>query len=125
MELTISNNWLVVGFMTVEKARKVAQKHYDLLQQDDLAKWVDTLINENKRVVLTKGSSPNMWWDLGRRYFEQYGVHYKFNRVEEKKEDYCKLSFTRYNADGSVRGMPVPIDLVRENGAWKVKQASY
>jgi len=111
--------------MTVEQARRVAQKHYDLLQQDDMGKWVDTLTNENKRVVLTKGSLPSMWWDLGRRYFEQYGVHYKFNRVEEKKEDYCKLFFTRYNADGSVRGMPVPIHLRKVDGKWKVEQASH
>jgi len=111
--------------MTVEKARRVAQKHYDLLQQDNMAKWADTLTKENKEAVLTDGSSSSMWWDQGRGYFEQYGVHYKFNRVDQQKEDYCKLLFTRYNADGSVRGMPVPIHVVRENGAWKVKQASY
>jgi len=111
--------------MTVADAKRIAQKHYGLLQLDDVAKWADTLTTENKEAVLTEGSSPSMWWDLGRRYFEQYGVHYKFNRVDQKKEDYCKLFFTRYSADGSVRGMPVPIDVVRENGAWKVKQASY
>jgi hypothetical protein len=113
------------SMMTVADAKRVAQRHYDLLQQDDMAKWVDTLTMENKKVVLTKGSSPSMWWDLGRRCFEQYGVHYKFSRVNEKKEDHCKLFFTRYNADGSVRGMPVLIHMRMVDDKWKVEQASY
>ena len=111
--------------MTVADAKRVAQRHYDLLQQDDMAKWVDTLTMENKKVVLTKGSSPSMWWDLGRRYFEQYGVHYKFNRVDWQKQDYCKLFFTKYNANGSERGMPVPIHMRKVDNKWKVEQASY
>ncbi|MCK4484926.1 MAG: hypothetical protein KAU89_08870 [Candidatus Thorarchaeota archaeon] len=113
--------------MTVADAKRVAQKHYDLLQQDDITKWAETLNKEGKKKALNKvyGDSPDFWWKTGRRYFEQYGVHYKFNRVDQEKENYCKLFFTRYNADGSERGMPVPIHVVRENGAWKVKQASY
>jgi hypothetical protein len=111
--------------MTVVDATRVAQKHYDLLQQDDLAKWAETLTMENRKALTTKGGSSRLWWEQGRGYFEQYGVHYKFNRVDQKNEGYCTLLFTKYNADGSVRGMPVPILIVKENGAWKVKQASY
>ena len=111
--------------MTVADAKRVAQKHYDLLQQDDLAKWAETLTMENRKTLTTKGSSSIMWWDQGRGYFEQYGVHYKFNRVDQTNEDYCRLLFTTYNADGSVRGMPVSIHLRKEDDKWKVEQASY
>jgi len=111
--------------MTVADAKRVAQKHYDLLQQDNAAKWADTLTKENKEAILTNGSSSSMWWGLGRGYFEQYGLHYKFNRVDQEKEGYCKLFFTRYNADGSERGMPVPIHMRKVDDKWKVEQASY
>ena len=111
--------------MTVADAKRIAQKHYALLQQDDLAKWAETLTMENRKALTIKGGSSIMWWNQGRGYFEQYGVHYKFNRVDQLSEDYCKLLFTKYNADGSVRGMPVPIHLIKEDDKWKVEQASY
>jgi len=111
--------------MIATDAKRVAQKHYDLLQQDDLAKWAETLTMEHRIALTIKGSSSRAWWDLGRGYFEQYGVHYKFNRVDQKKEDYCTLLFTKYGADGSVHGVPVPIHMKKEDDKWKVEQASY
>ncbi len=111
--------------MTVADAKRVAQKHYDLLQQDDLAKWAETLTMENRKALTIKGSSSIMWWEQGRGYFEQYGVHYKFDRSNQMNEGYCTLLFTKYNADGSVRGMPVSIHLRKEDDKWKVELASY
>ena len=113
--------------MTIEEAKKVAQKQYDLLQQDDIKKWAETLTESNKKRALNKiyGDSPDYWWKTGKRYFEQYGVYYKFLRVDKEKDDYYKFFFTRYNDDGTERGMPVPIHMRKENGKWKVDVASY
>ncbi len=113
--------------LSIDDAIKVAQLHYDLLQQDDIEKWAETLTEENKRRALNRmrGESPDFWWDTGRKYWEKYGVYYKFLRVDREEPDYCKLFFTRYNRDGSQRGSPVPIHLRKEGGKWKVEQASY
>jgi len=113
--------------MSIDDAIKAAKRHYDLLQQDDIEKWAETLTEENKRGALNKvwGNSADYWWKTGRRYYEEYGVYYTFDRVAEQKEGYCKLFFKRHNRDGSQRGMPVPIHMRLENGEWKVENASY
>ena len=56
---------------------------------------------------------------------EQYGVYYEFDRVAEADDEDQKLFFARYNADGTPRGRPVPIRLIKENGEWRVNVASY
>ncbi len=113
--------------MSIKDAIEVAQRHYDLLQQDDKAKWAQTLTERNKQGALNtaRGNSADFWWETGRRYWEKYGVYYKFDRVAKEEPEYCKLFFKRFNRDGSQRGMPVPIHLIKENGEWKVETGSY
>ena len=113
--------------MTIEQAKKFAQKHYDMLQQEDIKKWAATLTEENREKALNQvyGDSPDYWWKTGRRNFTLYGVSYRFHHVEYAENEYCKLFFVRLNPDGSERGMPVPIYLKKEKGKWRVEQASY
>ncbi|MCF2136613.1 MAG: hypothetical protein K9W43_05155 [Candidatus Thorarchaeota archaeon] len=113
--------------MSIEDAIKVAQRHYDLLQQEDKVKWAETICKSRRKgaVNRTRGDSADFWWDTGRRYWEQYGVYYKFDHVDREKPDYCKLFFKRFNRDGSQRGQPVPIHLIKEDGEWKVETGSY
>ncbi|RLE65188.1 MAG: hypothetical protein DRJ38_04195 [Thermoprotei archaeon] len=57
----------------------------------------------------------------------EYGVRYEFYKIDlnQSTETRVKIFFKRLNPDGTPRGSPVPIRLVKENGKWRVIQASY
>jgi hypothetical protein len=56
---------------------------------------------------------------------ERHGVYYEFDRVANASATEQKLFYKRFNADGSQRGRPVPIQLFLEDGEWRVKVVSY
>ncbi len=106
-------------------AREVAELHYKAIFEGERAVWVATLCERNREMADRRGSSPDFWWDTGRRYATRYGVHYRFRQVSIEDPDYQKIFFDRLNADGSRRGRPVPIHMVLEGDTWGVKTASY
>jgi|Deesub1362A_J573_1020465.scaffolds.fasta_scaffold02086_4 hypothetical protein len=105
--------------------RQVAELHYRSIVEGDHSLWIETLSGENRAIAGRKGSSPDFWWKTGRHYATKYGVTYRFQRVEYEEPNRCKLFFLRLNPDGSQRGSPVPIHLVREEEGWRVEIASY
>jgi hypothetical protein len=104
---------------------EVASLHYQAIIDDNYDLWLATLTADNRGMADVRGSSPSLWWQTGRRYAEQYGVAYRFQRIDQEDAGYYKLFFERLNADGSPRGMPVPIHLVWEEDGWRVQTASY
>lgn len=105
--------------------REVAETHYDAIVADDRERWLTTLTAHNRDMADKRGSSPEFWWDTGRRYAKEFGVHYRFNRVEREEENRAKLFFDRLHADDSPRGRPVPIHLHREEDGWRVYVVTY
>ena len=106
-------------------ATEVAKAHYRALVEGDQELWRATLRERYRDSVGVRGSTPHTWWDAGRRMVDAYGVSYEFERVAVETEAEQKLFFKRFNADGSPRGKPVPIQLFQENGEWRVKVVSY
>jgi len=110
-----------------EKAIEVAKNHYYFLEKDDYEKWLETLTKDLQRSASIRGSSPYFWWNTGRRYVTEYGIHYEFYKIDldQSNDRRVKIFFKRLNPDGTLRGMPVPIRLVLEDDEWKVFQVSY
>ncbi len=106
-------------------AVEVAKAHYRALVADDQELWQATLRARYRDAVEVRGSTPHTWWDAGRRMVDEHGVSYEFERVAVETETEQKLFFKRFNPDGSQRGQPVPIQLLQEEGEWRVKVASY
>ena len=106
-------------------AREVAELHYKAIADGDRAVWVTTLSQRNREMADRRGSSPDFWWDTGRRYATRYGVYYRFRQVGIEEPGYQKLFFDRLNADGSRRGRPVPIHMILEDEVWRVKMVTY
>ncbi|MDQ7778976.1 MAG: hypothetical protein RDV41_04620 [Planctomycetota bacterium] len=109
-------------------AEEIAALHYEALKQGDKDIWAKTLTKSNSDSLAVKGGAATFWWDTGRRYVQSYGVYYQYKTTESfspPAADKTKLFFYRRQADGSERGMPVPIRLIIENGLWRVEQASY
>jgi len=106
-------------------AREVAELHYGAIADGNRTLWVATLSERNREMADRRGSSPDFWWDTGRRYATRYGVRYRFRQVGIEEPDYQKIFFDRLNADGSRRGRPVPIHMILENDVWRVKIGSY
>lgn len=104
---------------------EVAAMHYRALAGDDRELWVLTLKALYREMADRRGSTPHTWWQAGRTMTGEHGVTYEFERVDQQDEERCKLFFKRLNADGSQRGQPVPIHLIREAGEWRVNIASY
>ena len=100
-----------------EEAVKVAIAHYCHLENGDYEEWLRTLTKELQESADVRGSSPHFWWKTGRRYVVKYGVHYEFYRIDlnQSTETRVKMFFKRLNPDGTPRGNPVPIRLVKEN----------
>ena len=105
--------------------QQVAELHYQAIVQGDRELWLATLTAEYRAMADRRGSTPDFWWQTGRRYATQYGVTYRFQRVDQEEPDRVKLFFYRLNADGSQRGMPVPIHLVKEEDGWRVEMVTY
>ncbi len=92
---------------------------------DDRALWLATLTAHERDMADKRGSSPDFWLQTGRRYATEYGVTYRFRRVDREEPEYRKLFFDRLNADGSPRGRPVPIHLALEKDGRRVKMVTY
>ena len=105
--------------------REVAETHYRAVCAGNRELWVATLVARSRQMAGRRGGTPEFWWDAGRRYATEFGVTYHFEREDQMQADYCKLFFQRRHPDGSPRGRPVPIHLVREDGAWRVQTPSY
>ena len=101
---------------------QVAEAHYGALQANDHAAWEATLSPDQ-----VGASSRGFWWKAGRDMVDKFGVKYVYKHIDEKQssDKKKKLFFTRIQADGTQRGMPVPIHVWLEGSAWKVAQASY
>ncbi|HDI31921.1 MAG TPA: hypothetical protein ENF80_03790 [Thermofilum sp.] len=110
-----------------EKAIEVASNHYRFLQEGKYEEWLSTLTKDLRETASVRGSSPDFWWRTGRRYVTAYGVRYEYYKVDERlsRATKVKIFFKRLNPDGTLRGSPVPIWLIKENEEWKVFQASY
>lgn len=106
-------------------AREVAELHYQAVVEGNLDLWRATLKADYRPMVGRRGSTPDFWWRTGRKYATEYGVTYRFLRVDRADEHRQKLFFERLNADGTPRGMPVPIHLVRGEEGWRVEMATY
>ena len=106
-------------------AREVAELHYKAIADGNRALWVATLSRHNREMADRRGSSPDFWWDTGRRYATRYGVYYRFRQIGIEEPDYQKLFFDRLNADGSRRGRPVPVHMILEDEVWQVKMVTY
>ncbi len=105
--------------------RRVAELHYKAIVRGDRELWLATLSSANRAVADRRGSYPDLWWQTGRRYATRYGVTYRFQKVAEESPNQVKLFFVRLNPDGSPRGMPVPIHLVKEEDGWRVEGVTY
>lgn len=105
--------------------RRVAELHYKAVVRGDRELWLATLSRDNREVADRRGSYPDLWWQTGRRYAVQYGVTYRFQKVAEESPKRVKLFFVRLNPDGSQRGMPVPIHLIKEEEGWRVDGVTY
>jgi len=107
---------------------EVASLFYDSMVEGDLDLWRETLTREHRESMDVKGATPWFWWTTGRRYVESYGVRWQIHLGErrgDEAEGRIKLFFKRLNPDGSGRGMPVPITLVRDvDGEWRVESAT-
>ena len=116
----------LIGVDSLEDAKAVAIRHYKALMENDYETWRETLVDYIKEKADVKGSSAYFWWTTGRKYVEKYGVYYTFYREASVDDpNRRKFFFKRKNPDGTDRGMPVPIVLVKENDQWKVESASY
>ena len=106
-------------------ATEVASVHYRALVEGDHELWLATLRERYRTSGEVRGSTPHTWWNAGRQMVDRHGVTYEFERVASASETEQKLFFKRFNADGSQRGRPVPIQLFVEDGEWRVKVVSY
>ena len=106
-------------------ATEVAGAHYRALVEGDRELWLATLRERYRQSSDVRGSTPDTWWNAGRQMVDRHGVTYEFERVDNATESEQKLFFKRFNADGSQRGRPVPIQLFVEAGEWRVKVVSY
>jgi len=105
--------------------RQVAEMHYQSVVQDNRPRWLATLNAHEFSMADKRGSSPDFWWETGRRYATEFGVTYHFDREDFQGEKRAKLFFKRIQADGSQRGRPVPIHLVLEEDGWRVRMVTY
>ena len=104
-------------------AQKIGQLHYDAAMKGDRTTWEATLTERNRNTLEHRGT-PFYWWDTACQRAE-IGVHYTFDREDKVTETRAKLFYKRFNKDGSQRGKPVPLTLIKEEGEWRVHIASY
>ncbi len=113
--------------MTIPKglsAIEVAQLHYDLLKKSR-DEWAETIQKQDReQLKRVRGTSAEFWYKTGRKRVEA-GIKYVFDHVDTEEENYVKLFFKRIDKNGNQQGMPVPIHLVKEDGEWRVRMASY
>lgn len=55
---------------------------------DDRALWLATLTAHERDMADKRGSSPDFCWQAGRRYATEYGVTYRFRRVDREEPEY-------------------------------------
>jgi hypothetical protein len=106
--------------------RAVADEFYEALVAGDDERFKATVKKlYREQMERARGASPEFWWESGRRYVEEYGVRWEFDRTAEEEADHVKLFYRRLQADGSQRGSPLPIHLVvDDDGEWRVDVAS-
>jgi len=104
-------------------AKKVGQLHYDSAMKGDRKTWETTLTARNRQTLERRGT-PFYWWDTACQRAE-IEVSYKFEREDTVTDTRAKLFFKRFNKDGSQRGKPVPLTLIKEEGEWRIHIASY
>lgn len=105
--------------------REVAEEFYAAIAAGDEERFKAALTTaDREQMNRVRGTSPEFWWDSGRRYAEEYGVTWEFDGVREETDDKVVLWFKRLNADGTQRGSPVPIHLVLDEGEWRIETAS-
>lgn len=104
-------------------AQKVGQIHYDSAMKGDRKRWEATLTERNRHTLEHRGT-PFYWWDTACQR-AAIGVSYQFEREHQATDTRAKLFFKRFNKDGTQRGKPVPLTLIKENNEWRVHIASY
>lgn len=105
--------------------REVAEEFYEAIAAGDIERFKAALTTaDREQMERVRGTSPEFWWESGRRYAEEYGVTWEFHGVREETDDKVILWFKRLNADGTQRGSPVPTHLVRDEGEWRIETAS-
>ena len=109
----------------MQNPREVAGLFYKSLVDGDKATWISTLKPDYQKSAERRGSSPYFWWETGRRYAEKYGVYYEFSHEADTGDpNRKKYFFKRKNPDGTDRGLPVPIYVIKIGDEWYVDQAS-
>ncbi|MDO8056811.1 MAG: hypothetical protein Q6361_08115 [Candidatus Hermodarchaeota archaeon] len=103
--------------------QKVGQMHYDAAMKGDRTTWEATLTKRNQHTLDHRGT-PFYWWDTACQRAE-IGVRYDFDREDKVTDTRAKLFYKRFNEDGSHRGKPVPLTLIKEEGEWRIHIASY
>lgn len=106
-------------------AQEVASAHYRAMVEEDRELWIATLKAFYRQQADQRGSTPDTWWNAGRRMLAAHNHHYEFERVDRASEAEVKLFFRRVKADGEQQGRPVPIQLFQEEGEWRVKVVTY
>ena len=105
--------------------REVAEEFYEAIAAGDIERFKAALITaDREKMERARGTSPEFWWESECRYAEVYGVTWEFHGVRAETDDKVILRFKRPNADGTQRGSPVPIHLVRDEGERRIGTAS-
>jgi len=106
--------------------REVADEFYAALVAGDMERFKATVkAHYRQQMERARGASPEFWWEAGRRYVEEYGVRWEYERTDQEEPAHVKLFYRRIQADGSQRGSPLPIHLITDDdGEWRVDVAS-
>jgi hypothetical protein len=105
--------------------RQVAELHYGAIVVGDRDLWLATIVESTRERAHIRGTSPEFWWNAGRRFADEFGVTYHFHHADREEPEYHKLFFERRHPDGTRRGAPVPIHLVLEADGWRVQTPTY
>jgi hypothetical protein len=106
---------------------EIAEIFYNAIEEDDFETFKETVKKQYREQLDKKirGTSPEFWWNSGRKYVEEYGVRWEFHEVAEESPDKAKLFFVRIQKDGTQRGLPLPVHLIVDvDGEWRVDVAS-
>lgn len=104
----------------------VAQKYFQSILDDDWKTFV-SCYNKHDREMADRYASVQLHWKAGRRLVEVHKLKaYAFDHVDERftKETQRKVYFRRMNEKGEQVGLPLPLTLIVEDGAWVVYLAS-
>ena len=117
-------NFEAIKIKTGISPAEVAQLFYKHMSEDNKEEWLATFTAYHQRTAKSYGSSPDLYW----RAYQKIKCTYRY--IPEKDEigdKRCRFWFQRHKADGSETGMPLPINIMRDEdskGEWRVDIAT-